>query len=114
MDRAEFVRLIEETDDKLTQQNIPLHVRPIAAFKEIAGDFEGPIGEYGIDPRNFPEFVGPNFIQKIDDWYRERYGDRINPAEYTRQDSLSHSRASLHCSNPAGLRLVGRSFEVHR
>ena len=78
MNRIEFLRIIEETDEKLAQQNISLHVRPIAAFKEMAGNYEGPIGGHGIDPKDFPEHVGPNLIEKINNWYRERYGDRIN------------------------------------
>jgi hypothetical protein len=78
MNHAEFLRLIEKTDQKLAQQNVPVYVRLFAAFRAMAGDYDGPIGGYGINPRDFPEYVGPNLIEKINDWYRDRYGEKFN------------------------------------
>ncbi len=78
MNHAEFLRLIEKTDEKLAQQNLPVYARLFAAFRAMAGDYDGPIGGYGINPRDFPEYVGPNLIEKINDWYRDRYGEKFN------------------------------------
>jgi hypothetical protein len=78
MDCIEFLRLIEKTDEELARQSRPLHVRPFAAFTEIARDYQGPVCGYGIDPRDFPEYVGPNLMGRIHEWYRKRYGDRVN------------------------------------
>jgi hypothetical protein len=77
MNNAEFLRLIEEVDRKLAGQGLPVHVRPIAAFKEMAGDYQGPLYENGVSPSRFPEYVGPNLFRKIDEWFRERYGDKV-------------------------------------
>lgn len=78
MNRTEFLQLIEETDQKLGQQNIPVHARILAAFREMAGTYEGPLAGYGMDPKNFPDFVGPNLIEEINNWYKARYGDAYN------------------------------------
>jgi HEPN domain-containing protein len=78
MDRTEFLRLIEETDQRLIQRNIPVHARLLAAFREMAGTYEGPILGYGAEPKNFPDFVGPNLIEEISIWYKARYGDAYN------------------------------------
>jgi hypothetical protein len=78
MNHDEFLRLIETTDKKLAQQNVPVYARLFAAFRAMAGDYDGPIGGYGINPSDFPEYVGPNLIETINDWYRDRYGEKFN------------------------------------
>jgi HEPN domain-containing protein len=78
MNHAEFLHLVEKTDQTLAQQNVPVYARLFAAFRAMAGDYDGPIGGYGINPSDFPEYVGPNLIEKINDWYRDRYGEKFD------------------------------------
>ena len=78
MNHAEFLHLVEKTDQTLAQQNVPVYARLFAAFRAMAGDYDAPIGGYGIAPSDFPEYVGPNLIEKINDWYRDRYGEKFD------------------------------------
>jgi hypothetical protein len=77
VEKSEFLAKIEDIDRELQKETLPIQGRPLQAFLRLAPDYDQPILGYGIDPAEYPEFVGPNLFQKICDWYQERYGDRV-------------------------------------
>jgi HEPN domain-containing protein len=76
MNESEFLRRMEQVDQELVQNRVPIHARTFRAFRLLAPDYAGPLIGYSVRSEEYPEFVGPNLLDKIDDWYRERYGVR--------------------------------------
>jgi hypothetical protein len=78
MTREEFLTRIEAVDRQLSGQRVPLSRRWIDAFRALAPNYKGPWFGYGVDPKSYPEYVGPNLLEHISDWYDERYGSRMH------------------------------------
>lgn len=78
MDREEFLREIEKIDYELAEEGVQIYNRSFLAFLKIAKGtgYNGPIMGFGVDPTMFPDYVGPNLIARISEWYSERYGER--------------------------------------
>jgi hypothetical protein len=78
MEEWEFLEKIERADEDLATKRVSIHSRPFHAFHLLAPDYVGPILGYGINKADYPPFVGPNLLDRICDWYKDRYGDRVN------------------------------------
>jgi HEPN domain-containing protein len=76
MNESEFLQRMELADQEFAQNQVPIHARTFRAFQLLALDYAGPLIGYSVRSAEYPEFVGPNLLDKIDDWYRERYGER--------------------------------------
>lgn len=76
MTKGEFLTEIERIDRELAEEKLPVFARTLEAFHRLSLNYEGPLGGYGVDAEKYPEFTGPRLIEQIDEWYKERYGDR--------------------------------------
>ena len=73
-----FYERIEEIDQQLNEQDVPVHARTFPAFQLLAPYYQGYLTCSPIEARYFGEYEGPNLLQKIDDWFKNRYGNRFN------------------------------------
>lgn len=78
MEEWEFLEKIERADEELAKKGVKIHARPFHAFHLLAPDYVGSVLGYGVDRADYPPFVGPNLLLKTSDWYKDRYGDRVN------------------------------------
>lgn len=77
---SEFVRLMEETDETLATEGIPIHARPFHAASRISRRFG-----FGEDLRLFVQdrdpiagvYVGDDLTIRINRWYKQKYGNRL-------------------------------------
>ena len=76
MNESEFLQRMELADQELAQNQVPIHARTFRVFRLLAPDYTGPLIGYSVRSEEYPEFVGPNLLDKIDDWYSQRYGVR--------------------------------------
>lgn len=78
MEEWEFLEKIERADKDLAEKGVKIHARPFHAFDLLAPNYAGPILGYGVNKADYPPLVGPNLLDRISDWYKDRYGDRVN------------------------------------
>jgi len=76
MNESEFLQRMELADQELAQNRVPIHARMFRAFQLLTPDYAGPLIGYSVRHEEYPAFVGPNLLDKIDAWYKERYGKR--------------------------------------
>jgi HEPN domain-containing protein len=74
---SDFRGKIEIADRELAKKQTPIHARPFHAFDLLAVGYKGPLIGSRIDPEKYPNFVGPNLLKRITDWYKARYGERV-------------------------------------
>ena len=77
-DSMEFNRLMEDIDDELATQGIPIHFRQIEAVRKVCMRFE--IDLELVSHRIAPvpgDYQGQSLSAHIRDWYEERYADRL-------------------------------------
>lgn len=77
MNESEFLEKIERADEDLAKSGVSIHARPFRAFL-LAPDYAGPLLGYAVYKADYPALVGPNLLDSICDWYKGRYGDRVN------------------------------------
>jgi len=75
MDLRELNKKLEQIDNQIAQKNVPLLRRPFDTFGILC-----PNGGVLLSPRRdhlFADFEGPNLFRKINEWYDQRYGDKM-------------------------------------
>ena len=76
MNESEFLEKVEKADKQLSKKQVPIHARAFHAFHILAPDYVGPVIGYGVNSEDYPEFVGPNLLNRLSDWYEKIYGKR--------------------------------------
>jgi hypothetical protein len=76
MDINNFKEKMLSIDAELARKKVPVHERAFQAFSIAAPDYKGPLMSYGLDRSAFGEYEGPNLLEKINAWYRQKYGKR--------------------------------------
>jgi hypothetical protein len=74
----EFNNLMEEVDNVLKKENVPIHARTIRAMPIIGKRFKVNFlisPAHGITSRNV--FTSYNMATHVDEWYQKKYGDRL-------------------------------------
>ncbi len=84
MNEREFAQRVEAVDERLARQDVPPAQRVFPAFRDLVGDYSGPIMGFGVNPSDYPDFVGPNLFERISSWYDDRYGDRMGVGSMAR------------------------------
>lgn len=77
MDEKEFLQRMEQIDSELSSDDVPVCSRVFRAFPLLAPNYHGPWGGAGIDTDDYPPYVGPNLLEKISNWYKERYAEKV-------------------------------------
>lgn len=75
MNQSEFFQKMGEIDAELIKRKIPVRGRPFKAL-----DLFCPNSSFILSPdysKFFGEFEGPNLFEKIQQWYEDRYGDKM-------------------------------------
>ena len=71
---------MEQVDAKLASEGIPITLRPMRALQVIGNEFDTPIPITKPFPNRDPsDPIVKNwpFVQRANQWYRDRYGDRL-------------------------------------
>lgn len=74
-----FSQLLAQIDQRLGQEDRPLHQRPIHAFTELAKmiDPKGTFASTESQITHENDFSNDAICARVNAWYREHYGDRI-------------------------------------
>jgi hypothetical protein len=64
MNESEFLQRMEFADQELAQNQVPSHARTFRAFRLLTPDYAGPLIGYSVRSEEYPEFVGPNLLDK--------------------------------------------------
>lgn len=74
----QFLQLIEEIDQKLTESGVPIPGRPMAAGFEFCTLLKEELRGYPLDREPVPgRYTGDDLLIHMDRWYKDRYGDRL-------------------------------------
>ena len=78
LSKQEFQELMERIDKELTDEKVPIHARPIKAMAKLSIELDAPVRF--VDPESFtiaPEWPSDSISVKMNNWFEERYGDRL-------------------------------------
>lgn len=81
MTREEFLKRIKSADSKLSEEGVPVYQRTfLKAYQLVRNPGEFNIPLLGVVNKSlYPDYVGPNLIDRINEWYKEIYGDKVYP-----------------------------------
>lgn len=74
----EFEALMEEIDEHLRRNNVPVHAREIRAIMETGTRLKAPVPLAPIPEAAVPgDYTGGSLAAHVSAWVRRRYGDRL-------------------------------------
>lgn len=81
MTREEFIERIKKADAKLSAEGVPVHQRTfLKAYQLVRNPGEFNIPLFGMVNKSlYPDYVGANLIDRINEWYKDNYGDKVYP-----------------------------------
>lgn len=78
MNEVIFNKSMADIDLRLQAKGLAIPQRPLHALRELSIGYNGLLMGAGIDKSKYGPFEGPNLEDKINEWYRKYYADRMD------------------------------------